>query len=321
MNLKILGLTFIFTLVGCGEEAVVIDESWKPNSEVKIMNPWAVGGSADIAMRLVAKHMEESVDQNIVITNRVGAAGVIATTEFLNTSPDEHSMLLAGIGLYTFTPLVNKDIKFTIDDFKPVAEIKKDPFVVLVNPNTTGIRSIEDLVEYSKSNKVIYASNPPGGSSYLLETALMKALEIDAVNLTGNTTQNITAILGDHATVAAAPPSLATSYVKEGTLYPIGVFSEKDFNGYEGITVPSIKKNYNHDIVFEARNFLVMDKSASDHAVNYFNKLINQVSESEAFKAEAKKMGYTLTPGTPEMLLKNVKASKASVTKLVNYIK
>ena len=99
----------------------------------------------------------------------------------------------------------------------------------------------------------MYASNPPGGTTHLLEASLFKMAGVDnAQSLTGNSVENLTALLGGHAQVAAVPATIGAPYVKDGTLIPIGVFSHQAYTGYEGYTVPSIKEAYGYDIVFQS---------------------------------------------------------------------
>lgn len=305
-------------LHGCGNEAAVIDESWVPTADLEVINPWAVGGSADTSTRLLNQYLEKDIDNNIIMSNITGAAGIIGLVEFMNKPSDEHRLFLAGIGLFTFTPLMNSDIDYSFDEFKPVAEISQDEFIIYANPAATGIRSMDDMFAYAEKDLLVYASNPPGGTTYLLETALFKMAGIDnAESLTGNSVENLTALLGGHAQVAAVPATIGAPYVEDGTLIPIGVFSDRAYTGHKGFTVPSIKETYGYDIVFQSVNFLVVDHEVSDHVVNYYHSKISSIYADPQFQQEAMRIGPLPFTGTPEQLRHKVESLSETMTRLV----
>ncbi len=311
----------LVVFAGCSKKSTEeASGPWQPEKDITITNPWSVGGSADTKTRLVAQYLEDVTGQNVVVTTVNGGAGALAAADFLGKSYDPHSMILPGIGMFTLVPLMNKNLPYQFEDFKVVAELVSEPFVLYVNPAETGIRSLEDLLNYGEDNHIVFSSNPPGGTTYLLETSLFKMAGVDAASVAGSSVENITALLGGHVIATAANPSLGKPYMKDGSLIPIGVFSEEAYEGFEGITVPSIKEQLGFDIVFQSSNFFAVGKDASDEVVDYYYNAIQKVYENPEFIKKAKEMNYTpsmLTPAKLEQKILNTADLFKRLTELV----
>ncbi|PIE04625.1 MAG: hypothetical protein CSA76_03115 [Spirochaetales bacterium] len=314
--LVLLVLLGVFLISGCTKEKSEQQESkaWAPSSEITIINPWSVGGSADTKTRLVAQYLEDITGQNVVVKVINGGAGALAAADFLGKPYDPHRMMLPGIGMFTLVPLMNKNLPYTFDDFRVVAELVSEPFILFTNPSKSGISSMEELLEFAKNNHLVYASNPPGGTTYLLQTALFKMAGVEAESVAGSSVENLTALLGGHVHVTAVNPSLGKPYLKDGTLVPIGVFSDGAYTAYEDFTVPSVKNDFGYDIVFQSSNFFVLGKEASDETVDYYYKAFMEVYENPEFLKKAAEMNYTPSKMPPDEL-KNKILSTADLFK------
>src|SRR5699024_10207970 len=89
----------LLLLVGCSndngssKEGDNANGSDFPTSNIEIVVPWSAGGSSDLTARALSEAMSELVDKSVVVVNREGAGGTIATTEFANQQPDAHKIL------------------------------------------------------------------------------------------------------------------------------------------------------------------------------------------------------------------------------------
>ncbi len=306
----------LLVLSGCGGKSESGDsgasgagattKAWTPTQDISITNPWSVGGSADIKTRLVAQYLEEVTGQNVVVTVINGGAGALAAADFLGKKYDPHAMLLPGIGMFTLVPLMNPNLPYEFEDFRVVAELVSEPFILFANPAESGIRSMEDLLNFAENNQLIFASNPPGGTTYLLESALFNMAGVDASSVAGSSVENITALLGGHVHVTAVNPSVGAPYLANGSLAPLGVFSETAYEGFEDVMVPSIKETLGFDIVFESSNFFVVGKEAPNEVVDYYYDAIMQVYDNTEFLQKALEMNYTPSKLTPVELEKKI---------------
>src|SRR5699024_2037245 len=101
MNKKLMFVLFalVLTLFGCNTDSSNNDngseaaETDYPTETIEIVVPWSAGGSSDLTARALAEAMDEVVDQNVVVTNREGAGGTIATTEVATQQSDAHTIL------------------------------------------------------------------------------------------------------------------------------------------------------------------------------------------------------------------------------------
>lgn len=268
------------------------DGAWKPTSNINIRVPFKAGGSADTIARIAAKGLEKSYGQTVVVNNLTGANGAIAATDLLGQKADPTEMMLTGITLFTLAPLFNQDIQLNLDDFEIVGSLASEDFVVLSNPAKTGIKTFEDLMEYGKTNKVISAANTAGGTTHMLSVALFGEAGITSEVLSDDGgAQNALAVASGDATVCVVSSNAAQQFVEEGTLVPLACFSEEDFTGYTGYTVPTVKSK-GFDIVFKSCNFLMTRKGVDKAILDQIYQEILAYRNTDEFKELASSATY-----------------------------
>src|SRR4051794_2370866 len=80
-----------------------MDESF-PTREIRFINAFAPGGTSDLLGRILADQLSKQLGQRVVVDNRTGGGGVIATQELTHAAPDGHTIMLASMGILTITP-------------------------------------------------------------------------------------------------------------------------------------------------------------------------------------------------------------------------
>lgn len=287
-------------MIGCGSTGSdapaagsnVTDGAWKPTSNINIRVPFKAGGSADTFARIAGKGMEATYGQSAIINNLTGANGAIAASDLLSMPAQPTEMMVAGITLFTLAPLFNPDIQLNLDDFEMIGSLVSEDFVLLTNPEKTGIKTFEDLMEYGKTNRVICAGNPAGGTTHMLSTVLFGEAGIESEVLADNGgSQNALACASGDATACIVSANAAQQLVQEGSLVPIACFSDEDFTGYEGFTVPTVKSK-GYDIVFKSCNFLMTKKGVDKAIVDQIYNDMLAYRETEDFKELASNAQY-----------------------------
>jgi tripartite-type tricarboxylate transporter receptor subunit TctC len=308
----------VFSMVGCKSKES--KNGTFPSKDLAITVPFGVGGSADTKVRLVSQYLEKEIGKNIVVTNRTGAGGAIAATEFLSKKSDPHNLLLCGIGMFTIAPLFNKDIKFSLEDFKPVSGVVSDVFILYANPNVSNFNTLDDVIQAGKKKNIIFGSNAPGGTTHLLQAALFKMAGVKAESVPGKSTfVDITNLLGGHVDVAVAPPSVGAESVKDGSIVPIAVFSQNPYTGFEGIEVPTVQ-SFGYDIVFESSNFLMARADIDDETIdNLYNK-ITSVYDNKEFIEQANKSNYIPNRDNSQTLTKKLQEAVDIMQKLYDIV-
>ncbi len=137
-------------------------DGW-PSRPVRIVVPFGVGGSADVAARFLAERLSGPLAQNVVVENRPGAGAVIGTDHVAKANPDGHTLLLmSNTHTANETLLPNRPYRL-MRDLAPVAAINVAHHVLAVHPSL-GVSSVAELVALAKSRPgaLDYASSGPG---------------------------------------------------------------------------------------------------------------------------------------------------------------
>lgn len=163
----------LFVRVGCALAAIatctgVLAQAY-PNKPVRWIIGYAPGGGSDRAVRVLATRLAERLGQPVVVDNRPGAAGIIASELVARSAPDGYTLLSVDNGAMVFNPLLRKDLPYDpTRDFAPVALYGKFPLVLAVNAQKVPVDSVRALIERSKSEPIDYASPGPGSPQHLV---------------------------------------------------------------------------------------------------------------------------------------------------------
>ena len=136
-----------------------------PTKPVRIIVPYAPGGFADVAARIVAQKLQERLGQQVIVENRSGGNGFIGTTAGAKAAPDGYTLLTAHTGEFAVSPAVFKDIPFELErDFESITMISTAPLLVAANAKGS-IQSIPDLIAAAKAKPNTVGMGTPGTAS------------------------------------------------------------------------------------------------------------------------------------------------------------
>ena len=155
-------------LASAGSPGSLSAQAW-PSRPLRLIVPYAPGGTTDIIARLVAPGMQEALGQPVVIENRPGAGGNIGTGVVARAEPDGYSLVLGTGGTLTINPSIFTNMPFDSQrDVAPVSLIAAVQSVMVVNP-TLPVRSVQDFITYAKARpgQVFFASGGVGNSAHM----------------------------------------------------------------------------------------------------------------------------------------------------------
>lgn len=306
---------FIFMVFMAGK--TYANKQW-PNQPVTITVPWAVGGLADQANRAIAQLGKKYLGQPIVPANKIGAGGVVALTEYLREKPNTHKLIYGGEGNFAIGPLFN-EIPFKWESFTPVINVYKSTFVMIANPKL-GISSLEDLKEYGKNNKIIFAVSGLNSSEYLVMSALLSemGLNYEGVSFNGANEAMNSTISGD-TMLAVTHGSLAKEFVKAKSLVPIVAFDEKPLKDEVYDLKPVTE--YGYDTFIVNRCILLMPKGTDKAVIDTMYQTMLKIFEDPEFKEAAKNLGLNVDPIGPEESEKHIVDSIAKAQKFYKMVK
>ncbi len=155
-----------------------------PTKQVKIIVPFAAGGSTDILARLVADSLSSALGQTFVVENRDGAGGNIGAEIVAKAQPDGYTLLFTSSNV-TLSPAIKKTLRYdVVRDLKPVTQVAFAPLILVASGTFPG-KDPKDVVSFVKSHpgKVSYSSSGVGGTPHLAGVMMNDTLGLDMMRV------------------------------------------------------------------------------------------------------------------------------------------
>jgi tripartite-type tricarboxylate transporter receptor subunit TctC len=140
-----------------------------PTQTIRLVVPFAAGGSTDVATRILAERLEQILGQSVVVENRSGSAGIIGAEFVAKAAPDGYTLLMATTGLLSIAPHLYKQMPFEArGDFMPVSLVFATDLVITVTGNLP-VTTMRDFINYAKERpgSVSYASSGAGTTTHV----------------------------------------------------------------------------------------------------------------------------------------------------------
>jgi tripartite-type tricarboxylate transporter receptor subunit TctC len=159
-------------LAGLGLPLAARAQAW-PSKAVRIVVPFAAGGTTDILARALAPELQRAFGQPFVVDNKPGAGGNTGAAEVAKAAPDGHTLLMGTVGTHAINASLYSRMPYDhVKDFVPVTLVAGVPNVLVLNPanaQKNGIDSVPALIRYAKANpgKLNMASSGNGTSIHL----------------------------------------------------------------------------------------------------------------------------------------------------------
>jgi tripartite-type tricarboxylate transporter receptor subunit TctC len=148
---------------------------------IKIIFPFAAGGSGDALARLLAEHMRASLDQPVIVENRTGAQGRLGVQAVKAAAPDGKTILITPVAPMSIYHHVYKSLAYDpVADFEPISQVTTFDFALAVGPQVPA-KSLKELVAWVKANpdKGSYGTPAAGALPHFFAVAFAKAAGLD----------------------------------------------------------------------------------------------------------------------------------------------
>ncbi|MDH4151691.1 MAG: tripartite tricarboxylate transporter substrate binding protein [Betaproteobacteria bacterium] len=200
-----------------------------PNKTVRLIVPFAAGGSTDIIGRLLAQKLGEAWGQQVIVDNRPGGSTVIGTDIVAKSAPDGHTLLVTPAP-FTIVPSLLKKLPYDpARDFEPITLINTTPLVVVVHPGVPA-KNVKELIALARAKPGVmnFGSSGSGGSNHLAGELFnaMANTKIVHVPYKGNAPA-LSDLLGGHVDIVFNGLTSALQFIKSGKLRALGVTSLK----------------------------------------------------------------------------------------------
>jgi len=267
-------------------------DAW-PTKPLRLVVPFAPGGSSEIVARALAGEMAKTIGQNVFVDNKPGGAGNIAMQEVANSS-DEHTLILGHIGTLAVNPYIFPKLPYDpAKDFTPITLISKVPSLYVVHPDLP-VKNLKEFVAYAKTRpgQINYGSAGNGSAGHLAFEYLKMVSDIFALHVPyRGTGPMLTDLMAGRLQAAAVGAPAIIQFIKAGKLRCIATgtstrlpqlpdvptVAEQGFKGFEmtqwyGLLSPNkfakmnLEKLETH-AVNSARSTVVKEKLSQDTAI------------------------------------------------------
>jgi tripartite-type tricarboxylate transporter receptor subunit TctC len=210
---------------------------------VRIIVPYAPGGSSDILARLMGPHLSKAIGQPVVVENKQGASGNLGADFVAKAEKDGHTMLITDVGTLAAAPNLFKKLTFDVEkDLTPVGMVMFASYILAVHPSVP-VKNINELVAYAKANpgKLAFGNSGVGGVAHLTGYVLAKHWGIDwkYVPYKGGAAA-IRAVVANESNVIINGALATQPYVTQNQLRGIAVSGTKRLDALKD--VPTFKE-------------------------------------------------------------------------------
>jgi tripartite-type tricarboxylate transporter receptor subunit TctC len=201
-----------------GLAPIVHAQEW-PNRPVRLIVPFAAGGSTDVAARLVAEYLTRSLGQQVFVENRTGANGNIGIEATAKSPPDGYTVLIAPDAIAS-NPHVYKVNFDALKDLTPVIQLSRQPIVLAVHPSL-GVSTLAELIALVKREPGLrYGTGSGAGSGQHMVTqwfAQLAGVDLEQVPYRGGG-QAINDLIAGHVKLGTLGSTPLVPHYKAGTL-------------------------------------------------------------------------------------------------------
>jgi tripartite-type tricarboxylate transporter receptor subunit TctC len=283
-----------------------------PSRPITLVAAFTPGSASDYVARAIAQDISKVLGQSIIVENRSGGGGAIASVAVAKASPDGYTLLITAIGPAVLRPLIDDKLPYdAVADFNPVILVGESPNVLAAGPQRFG--SIQDVVAYANRNQGKLTIGHPGAGTMGHLTALLFASEAGiGANFIAyqGTPPIISDLLGGHIDIGsiaygggidAARILAVTTEERPGFLPDVPTMKESNFPNVVGATW--------HGIFAPA--------GTAPEVVSRLNIAINAFLEKSETRKEFDTVGYRVLGGPPDRLGRRMTEDHAKWSKVI----
>jgi tripartite-type tricarboxylate transporter receptor subunit TctC len=204
-------------------------QSAYPSKSIRILVPFPAGGSTDFVARGIGQKITEAWGQQVVLDNRAGAAGIVATEIVAKAAPDGYTLLMNSVSHAANASMYSKLPYDTLRDFAPIILFADVPIILVVRSQFSA-NSVADLISLAraKPGQLNFAAGGVGASSHLAGELFrsMARIQWQTVQYKGGA-PTLVDLLGGQVDLTFSPIASSIQHVKAGRLKALGVTSSK----------------------------------------------------------------------------------------------
>jgi tripartite-type tricarboxylate transporter receptor subunit TctC len=290
-----------------------------PNHPITLVVPFPAGGNTNIMARIVADKMSEALGQQVVVDNRGGAGGTVATRQVARMAPhDGYTILLSYTGTLASGPSLYPNVGYDPRaDFAPIGLISVTPTILVVHPSFPGVY-LQELITQAKAmpGVINYGSAGVGTVGHIAGELLQTLTGIKLVHVPyKGTGPALTDLLGGHITMMFTPIPAAIGHVRSGALRALAVTAAK--RSALAPEIPTAAEAGLPELEAELRFGIVAPARTPRPIIERLNKELNAVLANPSVRQQLAAEGAEPLPGTPEDYAAVIDREEAKWSKVV----
>ena len=288
-----------------------------PSKPIRIVVPFAAGGTSDILARAIGPRITEAWGQPVIVENRTGANGNVGADFVAKSAPDGYNLLLSDVGALAINPSVYENMPFDpARDFSPVVMVSYSPHVLAVHPSLP-VKDVRELIAYARANpgKLNFANSGTGGAPHLagVEFAARAGVQWAYIPYKGGSAA-VTDVIAGNANVLFNGMLATYPSVKAGRLRGLAVSSAQRVPSAPELptvaeTLPGFETGSYQGVLAAA--------GAPREIVAKLNAELARILNTSEMKAFLAQQGTEVRTGPPEALGTFIASEKARWAKVV----
>lgn len=300
-----------------GSTGVAVAQDTYPSHPIRLIVPFAPGGSTDLVGRLIAESVGKELGQTIVVENKAGAGGALGAEQIARAKPDGYTLGMATVSTHGSNPAIYSDLKYDArKDFAPISNVMGVPSVFAVHPNVPA-KTMPEFIELAKKDPGKYTFASPGvaslGHANIENFMMLSGIDLLHVPYRGAGPALNDALAGQ---VDAITDNLSSTlpHLQEGRLRPLAVLGAErsdvlpDVPTYAELGFPEMGTGGWFGLVAPA--------GTPQEIIVRVNEAVQKAAADPEFQERAKKLGATIRTNTPEEFAKEIDAAIERYTRV-----
>lgn len=275
-------------------------QSVYPDRPITLVVAAPPGGGTDIVGRMFAEHLSREFGQQVIVDNKGGGNGNIATAIVAKAKPDGYTLLMQYSSFHSANPAMIKNLNWSPKDLTGVAMGAIAPQLIVIAKRVPP-DNLKDFIAYAKANpgKLNYASFGPGSVAHIGGVMLNKAAGIDLVHIPYKGAGPVSAdlVAGQVELAVMSPPSLA-SHIRNGNVKALALASEARLAAFPDI--PTTAEAGLPSFIFDAWYGMFAPAGTPKPIIDKLNAAMRKIARFDTVVERSNQLGIVLKDWTPE---------------------
>ena len=281
-----------------------------PSRYVSVIIQPAPGSGPDLIARIVADRLAQRWDQQVVILNRNGAAGLVAAQAAAAAQPDGYTLYMPTSTALVILPVTQPKMPVNFDrDFMPIGLVSESPMIVAVSP-TLGVKSLEEFIALAKRKpgQILYAANNRGSFPHLAGEFFRSRAGIDLTFVPyPGAAAGLRDVMGGRISMIVEGPSALSAALQAGSIKALAVTSATRLRDFPD--VPTVAETIpNFQVV--AWFALMARAGTPDDIVHKVGQDLRAILEDPAVTEKLETLGVYPRPASPAETAKFIRSEQ-----------